>query len=158
MQQVLDHVARSSEALALTIRKAELEIEMLQAQIDAKKAEIKRIKAAHRMAQLAPDLAILEALEKPVPMSFPNETPLEDVLKHVKASTEEVRGEGIPIYVDPVGLQEAEKSMSSTVTLDIQGVPLKTTLRLALKQLGLEYSVHEGVLTITSEGHSDRPE
>ncbi|MBV8234029.1 MAG: hypothetical protein JO329_28960, partial [Planctomycetaceae bacterium] len=64
---------------------------------------------------------------------------------------------GIPIYVDPVGLQEAEKTMTSPVTLDLEGVPLKTTLRLLLKQLGLTYTVKDGLLTITSESSEDQP-
>ena len=34
--------------------------------------------------------------------------------------------------------------------LDLEGVPLKTTLRLMLKQLGLAYCVRDGVLIISS--------
>ena len=88
-------------------------------------------------------------------MSFANETPLEDVLKYIKAATQGPNDTGIQIYVDPVGLSEAEKTMTSPVTLDVEGVPLKTTLRLALKQLGLTYAVHDGLLTITSESRAD---
>ena len=44
-------------------------------------------------------------------MSFADETPLEDVLKYVKQATTTNNYSGIPIYVDPIGLQEAEKSM-----------------------------------------------
>ena len=47
-------------------------------------------------------------------MSFPQETPLEDVLKYIKDATQdEAAGlpTGIPIYVDPVGLQDADKTM-----------------------------------------------
>ena len=40
--------------------------------------------------------------------------------------------------------------MTSVVTLDLEGVPLKTTLRLALKQLDLAYCVRDGVLIISS--------
>jgi RNA polymerase sigma factor (sigma-70 family) len=57
---------------------------------------------------------------------------------------------GIPIYVDPRGLSEAEKTMTSPVTLDLEGVPLKTTLRLLLRQLGLAYCVKDGLLIISS--------
>src|SRR5215218_8713095 len=90
-------------------------------------------------------------------MSFANETPLEDVLKYIKSATTGANDNGIPIYVDPVGLQEAEKTMTSPVTLDLEGVPLKTTLRLMLKQLGLTYSVKDGLLTITAENSEDQP-
>src|SRR5262249_17446115 len=100
--------------------------------------------------------AILAALRKRLVMSFPSETPLEDVLKHIKSATRSQElPEGIPIYVDPIGLQEAEKSMSSTVILDLKGVALRETLRLALKQLGLLYGVKDGLLSITSESSED---
>ena len=35
--------------------------------------------------------------------------------------------------------------------MDLEGVPLKTTLRLMLKQLGLAYCVRDGVLIISSD-------
>ena len=62
----------------------------------------------------------------------------------------EPKGKPIPIYVDPIGLQQAERTLNSTVTIDLEGVPLKTSLRLALKQLGLAYCVRDGVLIISS--------
>jgi RNA polymerase sigma factor (sigma-70 family) len=100
--------------------------------------------------------AILEALKKPVAMQFPNETPLEDVLRYVKATTKgKDLPDGLPIYVDPVALQEAEKTLASPVLLDLSGVALRDTLRLALKQLGLVYSVGGGLLTITSQSSED---
>ena len=100
---------------------------------------------------------ILSKLEEPISMSFTQETPLEDVLKYIKKATMGPNDNGIPIYVDPVGLQEAEKTMTSRVTIDLEGVPLKTTLRLVLKQLGLTYAVKDGLLTITSESSEDSP-
>jgi len=47
--------------------------------------------------------------------------------------------------------------LTSPVTLDLEGVPLKTTLRLLLKQLGLTYTVKDGLLTITSESSEAQP-
>ena len=93
---------------------------------------------------------ILETLERPIPFRFPTKTPLEDVLKHLRTVTQDADGEGIRVYVDPVGLQEAEKSMTSTVVLDVTGVPLKTSLHICLKQLGLAYIVKAGFLMISS--------
>ena len=101
--------------------------------------------------------SILAKLDEPISMSFANETPLEDVLKYIKSATQGPNDTGIPIYVDPVGLNEAEKTLTSPVTLDLEGVPLKTTLRLLLKQLGLTYTVKSGLLTITSESSEDQP-
>ena len=64
-------------------------------------------------------------------MSLNVETPLEDVLKYIKKATTSSNYSGIPIYVDPIGLQEVEKSMTSTVrNIDLNGVPLKVTLKL----------------------------
>jgi hypothetical protein len=57
---------------------------------------------------------------------------------------------GIPIYVDPIGLAEAEKTMGSVAQIDLDGVPLKTSLHLYLAQLDLAYSIRNGVLVITS--------
>jgi hypothetical protein len=42
-------------------------------------------------------------------------------------------------------------TMTSIVrNLDLEGIPLKTTLRLLLKQMGLAYCVRDGVLIISS--------
>jgi hypothetical protein len=100
---------------------------------------------------------IIETLELPIPMPFSIETPLDDVLKHIKQATTTSTFPGIPIFVDPIGLQQVEKSMISTVKINLDGVPLKTTLRLILKQLGLTYSVKDGFLMITSEESQDLP-
>jgi hypothetical protein len=97
------------------------------------------------------DVRILEALELSIPMSFAAETPIDDVLKYIKQATTTPDYPGIPIYVDPNGLQRAECSLNSTVQMDLEGIPLRETLRLCLKQLGLAYEVKEGRLRITSE-------
>jgi hypothetical protein len=100
--------------------------------------------------------AILDALEKPVPMEFIDDTPLEDVLKYVKQVTKESIKTGVPIYVDPIGLQEAEKSMTSTVRdIDLKGLPLSTTLPVVLKQLDMAYCVKDDILLITSNESID---
>ena len=62
-------------------------------------------------------------------MSFNEETPLEDVLKYIKQATTTATYQGIPIYVDPLGLSEANKTMTSTVrNMDLEGFPLSVTL------------------------------
>jgi hypothetical protein len=94
---------------------------------------------------------ITAELAKPLDISFKNETSLEDVIKFIRASTRSAAfPDGLPIYVDPIGLQEAEKSMSSPVTMDVMQVPLRTSLRLMLRQLGLTYQIKDGLLTTTS--------
>ena len=100
---------------------------------------------------------ILAKLDEPISMPFNDDTSLEDVLKYIKQATTTDRYNGIPIYVDPLGLQEAEKSMTSTVRgMQLEGVPLRRTLHLLLKQLDLIYFVEDGILYITSKESEDR--
>jgi RNA polymerase sigma factor (sigma-70 family) len=94
--------------------------------------------------------AVLAKLEAPVSMSFANATPLEDVLKYIKAATQGPNDAGIPIYLDPLGLKDAKIDLHAAITMDMEGVPLRTSLRLALKQLNLAYCVTEGMLFISS--------
>jgi hypothetical protein len=93
---------------------------------------------------------IFKKLEEPISMSFANETPLDDVLKYIKQASTTKTYSGIPIYVDPKGLKDVEKNLTSTVAIDLEGIPLKTTLRLLLKQLDLAYCIRDGVLIISS--------
>ena len=98
----------------------------------------------------ARDVRISALLDKPVSMPFTTETPLEDVIKYIKIDTTGPGlPSGLPIYVDPVGLNAAEVSMASPITLDLEGVALGTALELILKQLDLTYLVNNGMLTIT---------
>ncbi len=102
-------------------------------------------------------LATLEGLATPIAMRYPNETPLETVIDDIKKATKVPNGPGIQIHVAPNGLKEAEKSMGSTVRIDVEGVPLRTTLRCVLMQLGLDYFVRDGMLVISdAEGIDER--
>jgi hypothetical protein len=98
--------------------------------------------------------AIQAKLNERVSMNFPNATPLEDVLKYIGQCTQDEKAglpNGIPIYVDPNGLKQAGATMASTVSLNLEGIPLRTTLRLMLGQLGLIYKVEDGLLYITDD-------
>jgi serine/threonine protein kinase len=93
----------------------------------------------------------LAKLEEPISISFEDRTPLDGVLTWIRHLTTNSRGEdGITIFSDPRALQEAGCSLSSTVSIHLDGVPLKTTLRLMLKQLGLVYIVKDGCVMISS--------
>ncbi len=98
----------------------------------------------------AANARILKALERPVPMRFPDTT-LNDVLKFIEDATRGPDGSNIPIYVSPITLAEVEKNRFSKVSIDLERVPLKTGLRLCLKQLELKYDVRDGVLLIVYE-------
>ena len=84
-------------------------------------------------------------------VSFPEETPLDDVLKYVQEATAGPDGKIIPIYVDPIGLSETGKTMNSTVRLvELDGLSARASLRHCLAELDLEYVVRDGLLFITS--------
>ena len=104
----------------------------------------------------AANARIHQLLNQPLPMHFNEETPLEDVLNHIKKATSGKDGKGIPIYVDPIGLSEADKTMASTIrNIELDGVPLRVTLRLCLNQLDLAFGVTDGYLLITSKESID---
>lgn len=99
----------------------------------------------------------LRLLETPS-VAFPKETALEDVLKSIRAALQgKQKGDsGVPIYVDPIALQEAEHTMKSTVQWDQEGVPIATSLRLMLAQVGLAYRVTlDGLVVIYCQGNDE---
>jgi hypothetical protein len=102
---------------------------------------------------------IIARLEEPVVMRFNDATPLAGVINHIRESTKssDMPG-GIPIYVDPIGLSEADKTMLSPIrNIDLEGIPLRRTLQLALSQLDLQYMVVDGMLYITSRESEGGP-
>ncbi len=98
----------------------------------------------------ASNARIIEELERPIPMEFPRKAPLSEVLAYLKKSTRPPNGPGFPIYLDPIGLGEAERTPASTIAIDLRGVPLKVSLAIALGQVGMGYIVEDGMLRITS--------
>ncbi len=103
------------------------------------------------------DAAIRAKLNEVINMNLPADTTLANLLKYVAESTqEEAAGlaKGIPIYVDPQGLQDADKTMESTVSIRLDGIPLRVSLALALKQIGLRFRVEDGLLIVGSPGDS----
>ncbi len=98
-----------------------------------------------------------KALNQPVPIDLPDGTTLKEFLRYVQKETSGPNGEVIPIYVDPIGLSEADKTMDSTLRgVQLQGVALRTTLRLCLRQLDLTYGVRDGLILITSADAEDK--
>ena len=99
---------------------------------------------------------IRRALNRRIPLDFPHEPPLEEVLRYVKQATTDSSGKGIPIYVDPIGLLEADKTMASTIRpMKLDSVPLRVSFRLCLAQLDLAYVVKDGYLMIVSREYTD---
>jgi hypothetical protein len=74
------------------------------------------------------------------------------LLREIKRETRNgVLPDGIPIYVDPIGLQEAGVTMNSPVTVSSKDVPIRKALADALGQLKLCYVVKDGWMLITSK-------
>jgi hypothetical protein len=94
---------------------------------------------------------IWDRLEDKIDLRF-EKTSLENVLKRIKSAT--LRGpndRGIPIYVDPMGLLEAEKTLGTPVSFTAKGEPLKSSLERLLKSMSLTYVVKDGFLMVTSQ-------
>ena len=97
-----------------------------------------------RTAQNAP---VYDALERKVRMPFDEETALDDVLKHIQSQTVGADGKPIAIKLESLhgGGGEVNLTMQPTVrSIDLNGVPLRTSLRLCLKQLDCTYRVKDG--------------
>jgi hypothetical protein len=107
---------------------------------------------------------IHEALDRPVPLDYGDDDPLDRILKEIKKQTTKNPDlprtpAGIPIYVDPIGLQEAERSLNSPVKRppSADALLLGEHLRRILDPLGLGYEVKDGFLMITAKDSLDVP-
>ena len=121
-----------------------------------------RLATALRSAQNLNDEAIREALDQPIDWQPAGPQTLSSVLIHIKrragGTVKGILWNGVPIYVDPVGLQEAEVTMNTPVTVPpTAGAPAKVILERALAQLKLDYVVKDGLLTVTSKEAADKP-
>ena len=66
--------------------------------------------------------ALMARLEEPVRMPFPNETPLATSSSYLKRATAQPPDDRrIEILVVPDGLEEVEKSLDSTMNMDLEG-------------------------------------
>jgi hypothetical protein len=98
---------------------------------------------------------ILDRLEEKIDLTFVK-TPLEDVLKHIRRATSRGQdGRGIPIYVDPLGLLEAEKTLRTPISFTAKGEPLKLSLARLLESIELTYAVKDGFLMVTSRSSEE---
>jgi hypothetical protein len=98
--------------------------------------------------------ALRARLDLPVSVCFPVATPFEDFLRYLGGATVDKAAGfplGIPIYLDPHGLEAADVSVTSMIVINFEEIPLRTTLRLVLRQLRLDYRVTGGVVLISDE-------
>jgi hypothetical protein len=108
-------------------------------------------------------------LQKRIDIPFAQETPLADVIRYVADQLNPTDEHGKPLsddpliqfYVAPRGLEEAEKTVDSPVTLELKQVPASTALELCLEQLDLTYFVRpDGIVQIDAkrDGQADQQE
>ncbi len=93
---------------------------------------------------------IRRKLETRIDAQFPKGATLETLLKHIRQVTRDATYPGIPIFVDPVGLTEAGKSMGTEVELDYKQQPIEAVLKYTLRPLGMSYCVRDGFVWVSS--------
>jgi RNA polymerase sigma factor (sigma-70 family) len=153
LRHPLDSAADAEPAqLKAYAAEAALGLALAQASDKGKDSDVTKTKGVeHSPGHDTKSREIFDQLDKVVSMPFREETPLDDIIKYVRQATSVGSYPGIPIYVDPQGLEQASASLTSTIrNIELEGIPLRRTLQLILKQLDLAYFVEDGILCITS--------
>jgi hypothetical protein len=105
------------------------------------------------LAKLVQSDSVQDALLKPYPFRFARPTPLADVAQQLS------RELGLPVVLDLAALGRLDVKPEDTVKLELQGVRLKTGLKLLLDQVGLTYKVvaEDNLLILTDKQGSEDP-
>ncbi len=100
-----------------------------------------------------PAASVQDALQKPYHFRFGRPTSLTDVKERL------ARDLGAAVVLDLAALDRLEIEPEDTVTLELEGVRLKTGLRLLLDQVGLTYRVvaEDNLLVLSDKEGSDDP-
>ncbi|MEZ5952233.1 MAG: hypothetical protein R3C12_24185 [Planctomycetaceae bacterium] len=91
----------------------------------------------------AEELEIIESLNQPISLHFDNE-PLSEVFRQIAMLAD------MNIWTDEQGLEEVGASSNTPVTMHIDGIKLKSALKLLLEPYGLDYNIADDVLKVTS--------
>jgi hypothetical protein len=113
-------------------------------------------------------LRIKKALEEPISIHFPDNTPVKKVLEHIKIATKGPLGKNLVIYADPFEMRTAGVNLDlrqGTIdpvnipqgTIDRENIPVKDALRLCLSPLGLTYRVRAGYVRIIADEYRPLP-
>ncbi len=114
-----------------------------------KEVRARELKNSLRLAEKSAQ--IRKKLDMIIDADFPEgRTTLDKFLKHIKQSTTDTSFSGIPIYVDPAGLAEVKKTISTEVTFLEKKQTVRSFLDSTLRQIGLSYRVHDGFLMVSS--------
>jgi hypothetical protein len=97
--------------------------------------------------------SIQDVLLRPYHFPFSRPTSLAQVCLHLKQTL------GVPVVLDLAALDRQDVDSDDTVQLELEGVRLKTGLKLLLDQVGLTYHVvpDDNLLIITDREGSDDP-
>ena len=92
-------------------------------------------------------------LGRPLALKLPAGISLDKMLTAVTMSSrsKDLPG-GIPIFIDPVSLQEVGADMNTPVEIPDRGAPLGESLGDALRRLNLAYVVRDGKLFVVEKG------
>jgi hypothetical protein len=142
------------------------------AQHERAKAREARLIAALRIARNYANGLILKELDKPFDLPFENGTTLAGLVTHVRKFSGWVAAEkkysrplavrrvgplqhGLPIFVDSLALAEVGATMDTSITISSRGVPLRETLHEALRPLGLDYYLKDGLIVISTKDDAE---
>jgi hypothetical protein len=124
---------------------------------------VQRRESAHREARMLAVMelyrsrgseSIVNGLERQVALPLAGGARLQDALKSLRTvSVTPSLPTGIPVYVDPVGLQESGHTLASQIKPPPSGNlrTLNDQIRAVLASLGLTYVVKDGLFMITSQ-------
>ena len=100
-----------------------------------------RVDEAYRSPE---EIHVRKSLNEPVSLHF-EEAPIEQLMRHIAGQ------HGINVVVDEPGLQEVGVTPYTPVTINVDGIQLKSALNLVLKPLNLSYTIEDEVLKVTSQ-------
>lgn len=87
---------------------------------------------------------IERSLSRQISLHF-HRSKLAEVVKHIATTAD------INVVLDNLGLEDEAVSTDTPVTIDVDGIMLKSALNLILKPLNLDYTIEDEVLKITSK-------
>lgn len=96
-------------------------------------------------------------LDRSIPLRHPNGITLAALVAAVESATRCPEfPKGLPIFVDRQGMAAVGTTLAASMTIDVNGVPLRRSLSDALRQLKLGYVVRDGIIMIVDP--DDAPE
>jgi RNA polymerase sigma factor (sigma-70 family) len=93
---------------------------------------------------------IVKKLDDAIDLKLPKEVTLSQFLKAVKQATTDANFTGLPIYVEPFGVPEADEEFLNAKVFPARGpAPLRLILRQTLKQVRLSFTVQDDFVLVS---------